>query len=96
LRKARDYWKDATLLCVTHDVGETLDFSRVLVIENGRIAEDGVPLKLKRRKSSRYAALLQAEERVRQGVWASGAWRHLRIENGRVTESGKPLASGRQ
>ena len=32
-----------TLLCVTHDVGETLGFERVLVLEDGRIEEDGRP-----------------------------------------------------
>src|SRR5262249_23217057 len=39
LQCARRAWRDATLLCVTHDVGETLDFERVLVIEGGRIVE---------------------------------------------------------
>src|SRR6185503_5349512 len=29
--RVRRWWKDATLLCITHDVGETLDFERVIV-----------------------------------------------------------------
>lgn len=90
LRKARDFWKNATLICVTHDVGETLDFQRVLVVENGRIAEDGSPLQLKKRKSSRYAGLLKAEDRVRQGIWRSSDWRHLRMQDGNLVESNEP------
>jgi ATP-binding cassette subfamily B protein len=86
LHKAREYWKDATLICVTHDVGETLDFERVLVIENGHVIEDGAPAKLKRRRNSRYADLLKAEEQVRQGMWASSEWRHLRMDDGKLSE----------
>ena len=46
LARARRLWQGATLLCVTHDVGETLGFARVLVVENGRIVEDGPPERL--------------------------------------------------
>lgn len=88
LLKAREYWKDATLICVTHDVGETLDFERVLVIENGHVIEDGAPAKLKRRRNSRYTDLLKAEEQVRQGMWASSHWRHLRMDEGKLSEEG--------
>src|SRR5262249_54592318 len=40
LEQARDLWRDATLLCITHDVGETLGFDRALVMDKGRIIED--------------------------------------------------------
>src|SRR5207247_204276 len=40
LSKARELWRGATLLCVTHDVAETLGFERVLVVEGGRVVED--------------------------------------------------------
>ena len=86
LHKAREFWKDATLICVTHDVGETLDFGRVLVIENGHVIEDGTPAKLKRARKSRYNDLLRAEERVRTGMWASADWRHLRMDDGKLSE----------
>ena len=46
LTSARRHWAAATLLCATHDIAETLSFSRVLVIENGRIVEDGNPARL--------------------------------------------------
>jgi ATP-binding cassette subfamily B protein len=74
------------LLCVTHDVGETMGFPRALVIENGRIVEDGNPEELARQENSRYRALLEAEESVREGSWSSGDWRHLRMEDGRLIE----------
>jgi ATP-binding cassette subfamily B protein len=86
LIKARQFWKDATLICVTHDVGETQDFNRVLVIENGHVIEDAAPGELIKRPGSRYADLLKAEEQVRTGMWASADWRHLRMEEGRLAE----------
>jgi ABC-type branched-subunit amino acid transport system ATPase component len=43
LDRARRRWQSATLLCVTYDVGETLDFPRVLVLDGGRLVEDGRP-----------------------------------------------------
>jgi len=86
LARARRHWENTTLLCVTHDVGETLGFSRALVVENGRIVEDGNPAELARHANSRYRALLEAEESVREGSWSSGQWRHLRLENGRLVE----------
>ena len=41
LARARAWWSQATLLWITHDVAETRAFDRVLVIEDGRIVEDG-------------------------------------------------------
>jgi len=86
LARARHHWAGTTLLCVTHDVGETMGFPRALVVENGRIVENGNPAELARRENSRYRALLEAEESVREGSWASGQWRHLRLDDGRLVE----------
>jgi ATP-binding cassette subfamily B protein len=88
LKKARHFWRAATLICITHDVGETLDFARVLVLENGRIVEDGVPTHLATRSDSRYRAMWAAEEAVRQGMWGETPWRRLWIEEGRLEERG--------
>ncbi|MES1210267.1 MAG: hypothetical protein ABUS79_30380, partial [Pseudomonadota bacterium] len=81
-------WRDATLLCVTHDIAETADFPRVLVVAGGRVVEDGAPATLRARADSRYTALAQAEQRVRDAVWSDPAWRRWRVENGRVTDAG--------
>jgi ATP-binding cassette subfamily B protein len=87
LRSARQVWRDATLLCVTHDVSETLGFPRVLVIDQGRIVEDASPDILSRAPDSRYRSLLEAEESLRAGLWANRLWRRLRLESGRLVET---------
>ena len=91
LKRARKWWPGATLICITHDVGETMQFPRVLVVEDGQIVEDGVPADLARAEGSRYHSLLQSEEQVRQGLWASEQWRRLHLEDGKLSElGGKP------
>lgn len=87
LERARARWRGATLLCVTHDIGETRSFDRVLVIEHGRVVEDGAPALLAVREGSRYRAQLDAEEDVRRGLWSSVAWRRLRVEGGEIVEA---------
>jgi ATP-binding cassette subfamily B protein len=86
LARARRRWSDATLLCVTHDIGETERFARVLVVADGKIVEDGAPGALRARPGSRYATLLEAEQRVRASSWSAAAWRRLRLERGRISE----------
>ena len=77
MARARELWGNATLLCITHDVGETMTFERVLVVEGGEIVEDDSPGSLAARTDSRYSRLLQAEASVRAGLWAAGEWRRL-------------------
>jgi ATP-binding cassette subfamily B protein len=96
LRSARQVWREATLLCVTHDVSETLGFPRVLVIDQGRIVEDAPPDALRALPASRYRGLLQAEESLRAALWANRLWRRLRLESGRLVETvAEPQAGGR-
>ncbi len=90
LRRARELWADATVLCVTHDVGETQDFDRVLVVENGRIAEDGAPATLAAKEGGRYRALLQAEDEVRSTLWMGTMWRRVFLRGGRILEQTPP------
>jgi ATP-binding cassette subfamily B protein len=85
LGQARHWWRQATLLCVTHDVAETLGFDRVLVVEGGRIVEDGAPVQLAQR-ASRYRELLDAERSVREQMWQGAHWRRLQVAGGRLTE----------
>jgi ABC-type multidrug transport system fused ATPase/permease subunit len=89
MNRARQYWRDATLLCVTHDVGETLSFPRVLVVDSGRIIEDGPPEELVRRPDSIYRKLLLAEEEVREGLWSSGVWQYLHLREGQLRRTEK-------
>jgi ATP-binding cassette subfamily B protein len=84
LERARVRWREATFLFITHDIADTLDFDRVLVVAAGRIVEDGPPRALAA-QSSRYRALLDAEQRVR-ARFSTGDWRHLVVEGGVVRE----------
>jgi ABC-type transport system involved in cytochrome bd biosynthesis fused ATPase/permease subunit len=83
LERARQVWRGATMLCVTHDVTETLGFDRVLVVEEGRLVEQGAPAQLAR-SNGRYAALLRADEAVRRDLWSASSWKRLRMETGQL------------
>jgi len=58
----------------------------VLVIEEGRIAEDGNPSDLALKTGSRLRDLLEAERAVREELWAGGEWRRLNLQNGTLLE----------
>ncbi|MEI7610513.1 MAG: ABC transporter ATP-binding protein, partial [Rhodospirillaceae bacterium] len=80
---ARERWRTATLLHVTHDIADTLDFDRVLVVENGRIVEDGAPAALAA-GPSRYRALLDAQRHARALLFEHPSWRRLQLKEGRL------------
>jgi len=86
LARAREVWRDATLICVTHDINDTLSFERVIVVDEGRIVEDGQPSVLCSQPASRYASLLAAERAVNASLWNSGRWRRWRMHEGSITE----------
>lgn len=88
LSAARELWRDKTLLCVTHDISETKVFDRVLVIDGGRIVEDGNPATLATQADSHYAKLLQREEEAQAAFRQSDVWRLLWLEDGRVSVRG--------
>ena len=79
LARARETWRDATLLAISHDIAEAMTFERVLVVEDGRIVEDGDP-----RELPRLHAMLQAERAIREEFWNGAEWRHLRLHNGHL------------
>ena len=87
LQRARRLWKDATLLCITHDINETHDFPRVLVIESGRMVEDDSPVALQQKEGSFYRKLLESEKLVRRELWSSAVWRRLRLDDGKLAEA---------
>jgi ATP-binding cassette subfamily B protein len=68
-------------------VGATQAFDRVLVVEAGRIVEQGAPADLAACPDSRYQAMLEAEVMVQEGLWASGVWRRLWLADGRLLET---------
>jgi ABC-type bacteriocin/lantibiotic exporter with double-glycine peptidase domain len=83
---ARRRWRGVTLLCVTHDIGETQLFDRVLVIDDGRLVEDGPPARLAA-TASRYRRLLHAESEVLGRLWDGNDWRRIVIRDGRAHEA---------
>jgi ATP-binding cassette subfamily B protein len=84
LRRARDRWRHATFVCVTHDIAETAGFDRVIVVADGRIVEDDNPSALAARAGSRYRAMLDAESALHERLWADPAWRKIALTNGRL------------
>jgi ABC-type bacteriocin/lantibiotic exporter with double-glycine peptidase domain len=86
LARARDVWRDATLVCVTHDIEETLSFERVIVLESGRVVDDGKPSVLSKQPGSQYATLLAAERAVKADLWSAGRWRRWHMRDGSILE----------
>jgi ATP-binding cassette subfamily B protein len=84
LAAARAWWKDATVLCITHDVAETESFARVVVLDEGCLVEDASPSDLAARPDSRYRALLDVEARLRASMWSADVWTRVRLERGKV------------
>jgi ATP-binding cassette subfamily B protein len=77
--------KNATMFFVSHDISMTLGFDRVLVVEEGKIIEDGHPAELAA-TDTRFRAMLESERRLRDEVWEPLKWRRLQVANGGVRE----------
>ena len=86
LRRARRLWQDVTLVCITHDVGETAAFDRAVVIDRGKLVEDGPPAELSSVASSRYRQLLDAEADIR-ALWSGSSWRRFQLQEGALVET---------
>ena len=86
LAKARQHWRNATLLCITHDVADTQTFDRVIVLDNGRIVEDGAPQQLADDPHSHYRAWLQVSAASWQTLWNAEGWRRLHLDQGQLHE----------
>ncbi|XP_064461285.1 ATP-binding cassette sub-family C member 9-like [Ornithodoros turicata] len=52
-------WKESTILAIAHRVTSLLKFDRVLVLDAGRIVEDGSPSELRKRDGSLFSNLLK-------------------------------------
>jgi ABC-type bacteriocin/lantibiotic exporter with double-glycine peptidase domain len=87
LQVARETWRDATLVWISHDIDETMGFDRVLVLEDGRVVEDGNPRELIDNPDSRLNVMHLAERAVRDGLWSSAEWRRVRLQDGVLIQS---------
>ena len=90
LRRTRAFWSHATLICITHDLSETAEFDRVLVMDAGQIAEDGTPAELLSDSESRYARLVEAETQAAEELWGAPFWRRIHLHGGRLLEETVP------
>jgi len=88
LKQARHRWRNSTLLWVTHDLRETLAFDRIIVIDGGRVVEDGPPHVLQAQPNSRFCEMLAAEEEMNVSLWVDPMWRRLEVRGGEVREKG--------
>lgn len=98
-RRVREWWPRSTLLYVSHDLAENRDFDRVLVVEGGRVTENGSPAELAADPESRYRALLDAEEVLRRDFAGGAVWRRLRLTDGKLVEetlAGSPPRAARR
>lgn len=86
LRRCRRLWSTATFLLVTHDVDETGDCDRVIVMEAGRVVEYDTPAALMARTGSHYNRMLASNRAIRDEVWGSPLWRRLDLRNGRIAD----------
>src|SRR5262249_20946581 len=89
LTKVRKTFSAATLFYVTHDINSTLTLDRVLVLEGGRMIENGRPRDLYERSGSRYRELCDWENDLLRTIWDDPVWRRLKMCDGRLTETGK-------
>jgi ABC-type bacteriocin/lantibiotic exporter with double-glycine peptidase domain len=85
LRRCRRLWNEATFLVITHDVDETLDCDRVLVLRSGRAVEYDTPAALTASADSFYNRMREANRETREELWESDVWRRLELRNGRLT-----------
>ncbi len=86
LAATRHWWPQATVLCVTHEVMETTDFDHVLVLEEGRIVEQGSPDALSARAGSRYRQLIETERELLETFEDDSVWRRFEMVNGTLRE----------
>jgi ATP-binding cassette subfamily B protein len=88
--RARERWGDATLLMVSHDVSDTVDLDRVLVVDDGAVVEDGAPAALLADPASAYSRLVAADAALRADVWSPARWQRRVVESGRVVAAPAP------
>ena len=67
-----------------NDVEAVDRFDRVLIVDRGRIIEDGKPEQLFRSPSSRLSALIAQMEELRTTKWDDRSWRRVSLRSGRL------------
>ncbi|HET7545308.1 MAG TPA: ATP-binding cassette domain-containing protein [Polyangiaceae bacterium] len=89
LRTAREHFSRATLFYVTHHVTDTLDFDRVLVMDHGRLVEQGAPRMLEQSPGSHYQALLAGAAEVEATLRRAQGFQRFVVAGGRLRAEGQ-------
>lgn len=84
--KLREVWQQATLLYITHDIGDTSNFSRIIVMSQGQCIEDGSPEQLLADSQSSYYKLYHDDRKLQTECWSSAQWSNWRMNNGVFTD----------
>ena len=84
LAQALARWPRAAMLYVTHDLAEARDhFDRVLVVQAGRIVQDGNPKELSNDRQGAFAQLMRFEER-RSLAFQDPNWHRWQLRDGEL------------
>jgi ATP-binding cassette subfamily B protein len=87
LSAARKHWSHATLVFVSHDVEDTLQMDRVLVIDGGKVVEDGNPQRLVATPGTAYRQLVESATTVSGVLRSSPTWRRVVVSQSQLTEA---------
>jgi ATP-binding cassette subfamily C (CFTR/MRP) protein 1 len=66
-RIIQEDFKDRTILAVAHRLDTILDFDRIVVLDRGRVVEDGPPSELLSNKDSAFWGLYSTYRQERAG-----------------------------
>lgn len=92
LKMARQYWQNTTLIFISHDIQDTLDFDRVWVVDQGALAEDDKPEVLLDISDGQYRRLLELEQSARDTIWNSASWIRFWLDKGKLHIKDTPVA----
>ncbi len=92
LRFVRRKWQGCTMVYITHDYDEALQFDRVLVAHDGRLAEQGKPDELMV-EGTLFHRLLTAHVKTRE-VWRDPSlWRRVEVARREITIKHEPIGA---
>lgn len=74
----------ATMLCITHDIGEAIKFPYVIVMGQGKILEQGNPEDLLAFDDSALSILYRNEQLLLQTLMTRSNWQSLHMVNGQL------------
>ncbi|MBP9707775.1 MAG: ATP-binding cassette domain-containing protein [Oligoflexales bacterium] len=85
LYEARNHWREATMLCVMHEIALASEFDKVIVVDSGVVVEVGEPRRLLRKKSY-FADMLESEQQMNLDLWKRSSWKKFYLANHKVVE----------